>query len=477
MRKGRTVLLAVIAILLGGQAALQGGVLWPTWKKNYAPNNLVGNGLDPTQFLVALAGFREMVAGILWVRADSFFDDGNYDAILPIIRLVTILDPHQIDVYATGMWHIGYNFTDEEQRSDRRYLPTAIALGEEGARQNPNTYELYFETGWMWFHKVDDVYPKALEWMYKANHAKDNDIPPARRNMLAKTYERSGQIEKMVDVYYDLYESAQKTLAANPAYQNHQEADTIENNLDTLLVRMVQRGYVAEQKKDGSYEKGNYDTKPPFDVGFSCKVSVIDAMVLKFEGTWNVLPLGTRIKVILRDADFDKGFDDLIPGGVMWDKKHDVSLDPDKDSTYMMDTLYVRNQHFNKKIDMSKDPTMYPFRGDKYVVEFYYNPRSAPPHIQDKFSWNGEGMTDKNFLRTDLDPAGVDTGRQGVRCFYTTLDLSKDMIKRHGEWADKVPVVKTKNYLESAANGSDQDTIAIPSLRGTPQTAGPAPKK
>src|SRR5579862_306541 len=394
MGKGRNVLIGALVALLAAQGIVQTEGLWPTWKKNYAPEgDLPGApGLDPGQFLAALAGFREMVAGILWVRADSFFDEGNYDAVLPIIRLVTILDPHQIDVYSTGMWHIGYNFTDEESRSDRRYLPTALALGAEGAKFNPNTYELYFETGWMWMHKIDDDYPKSVEWMTKAVDAKDKDIPPARRNLLAKAYEHNGQIDDMVNLYYKLYDEAQDVLKKDPAYQNHQEADTIENNLDTLLVRMVQRGYQAE--KLGIYNTGDYDTKPPFDVGFSAKVEVTEPMVLRIQGTWNVLPLGTRIKFILRDADYPN----TVPGGVVWDQWKDVNLDPNKDATYLQDQLYVKNRRFNKKIDMSKDPTMYPLREKDYILEFFYDPRSAPPHMQDKFGWNGEGMTDKNFL-------------------------------------------------------------------------------
>ena len=129
-------------------------------------------------------GFRELIAGILWVKADSFFDTGNYDAILPLIRLVTILDPHQIDVYATGMWHIGYNFTDEEQRSDRRYIPAALALGKEGYQNNPNTYEMFFETGWMWYHKIDDDYEHAVDLFLEAREARGHDPraqEPARR--------------------------------------------------------------------------------------------------------------------------------------------------------------------------------------------------------------------------------------------------------------------------------------------------------
>lgn len=458
MTKGRTTLIGILAVLFVSQAFLLQGALWPKWKKHYAPPGGVSEGLDPGQLVVALAGFREMIAGILWVRTDSFFDDGNYDAILPMIRLVTILDPHQIDVYATGMWHIGYNFTDDEQRSDRRYLASAIALGEEGAKNNPDTYELYFETGWMWWHKVDDIYPRAVHWMELANE--HDDIPPARRNMLAKAYERSGELEQMTSLYYKLMGEAQATFKKDPSYQNRTQIDTIEGNLDNLLVRMVQRGYQA--KKLGIYKDGDYDTKPPFNVGFSAKVQVIDPNVLQIDGTWNVLPLGTRIRVILRDADFPH----TVPGGVIWDAWKQVRLDPSKDLTYMQDQLYVRNQQFSKKIDMSKDPTMYPFKTDHYIIEFYYNPRSAPPHIQDKFGWNGDGMTDSNFLRTDLDQAsGQDTGRTGVRCMYATLNLTRDMIKRKGVWADKVPVLKTSNYKESATD-SGSDTILIPSLRG-----------
>jgi hypothetical protein len=454
VKKSRQLLMGVILALFVVQGAFQQGVLWPTWSKNYAPKSLTDHevpGLDPGQFLVALAGFREMVAGILWVRADAFFDQGNYDAILPLIRLVTMLDPHEIDVYATGIWHIGYNFTDEEQRSDRRYIPSAIALGTEGANNNKDTYELFFETGWLWMHKVEDLYPKAVQWMELANQRPD--IPPARRDMLARAYEKDGQVEKMLDLYYELYSKAEARVKDDPAYQNHQQVDVIEGNLDNLLVRMVQRGYLA--KKLGIYDSGAYDTKPPFDVGFSVKVTVPAANVVKFEGTWNVLPLGTRVRVILRDANFAHA----VPGGVKWDEQKGVQLDPDKDSTYMQDQLFVRNQHFSKTVDMSKDPTMYPFHGDDYLLEFYYNPRNAPPHIQDKFGWNGEGMTDKNFLRSDLE------AREGVRCMYASLKITRDMVRRQGEWADKVPILKTPNYKE-AAGASDQDIIVIPSLRG-----------
>lgn len=450
----KPILIGVAAACFAGQAFLQSNFIFPKWKKDFSPGRgkMVANGLSPDQMLFALTGFREMVAGILWVRADSFFDSGNYDAILPIIRLVTILDPRQIDVYATGMWHIGYNFTDEEQRSDRRYIPSALALGKEGCRSNPETYEMFFETGWMWYHKIDDDYDNAVKWFEEAQ--KKPDMLPARKNLLSNAYERNGQVDKSLDTLFRLYDDARKTFGKDKSvFGNRQNRDTLERKLDTTLVRMAQRGWFAT--KEGRPLTG-YDVNPPFDVNFSCKVSVVDRRVLKFEGTWGVKPVGTRIRAVLKDVDFPNS----EPAGMMWDSSNDVNLDPPRDKTFMQEQLFIKNTRFNKKVDMSKDPTMYPFSGDKYVLELYYNARSAPPHIQDKFGWNGEGMTDKNWLNTEIRP--------GQRVVYATLPITKDMILRRGEWRDKVPVVKTSNYKEDTSksyNSGDSFVIDLPALR------------
>ncbi|CAN5577281.1 hypothetical protein BH11ARM2_BH11ARM2_17470 [soil metagenome] len=449
-----TTALGILAACLVGQGIMQSQFIFPKWKRDFSPGKgrVVAKGLAPDQILFALTGFREMVAGILWVRADSFFDSGNYDAILPIIRLVTILDPKQIDVYATGMWHIGYNFTDEEQRSDRRYIPSALALGKEGARQNPETYEMFFETGWMWYHKIDDDYSNAVKWFEDAQ--KRPDMLVARKNLISNAYERDGKVEEALNALYRLTDNADQAFQKDKdTYSNRQNRDTLENKLDTMIVRTVQRGYWAE--KQGRPLTG-YDVAPPFDVGFSVKATVVEPRVIRFEGTWNVLPVGTRVRVVLKDSDYPKA----EPAGMQWDQSDDVNLDPPKDKTFMQDQLFVKNQRFNRKVDMSKDPTMYPFASDKYLLEFYYNPRSSPPHIQDKFSWNGEGMTDKHFINTDIRP--------GQRVIYTTLNLTKDQILRRGEWQDKVPVVKTMNFIDRKTknSGSDEVLLDIPALRG-----------
>lgn len=451
-------------ILLVVLTLLQGGIVravYPYWEKNYAPTKGANlQGLTGDQLFFALAGFREMVAGILWVRADTYFDEGNYDAILPIIRLVTMLDPKQIDVYATGMWHIAYNFTDEQSRSDRRYIPSALALGAEGAKNNDYTYELFFETGWLWYHKIDDDYEHAVDWWEQASEREDMQV--ARKNILAMAYMRNGQLNEALELYASLLKDAQKEFdAAGDNFSSRQNRDTIEGNLDNMIVRMAQRGSFAIQRGDYDSVERYYDTQPPFDVGFSVRVTVEDTMKLRIQGTWNVQPVGTRVRFVLKD----KNYPDAVPGGMVWDNKDSVDLDPPARITFVQDQLFVRNQVFDREVDMSRDPTMYPFLEDEYVLEFYYNPRSGPPHIQDRFGFNGEGMTDSNFLDTEI--------RANQRVMYTTLTLTRDQIMRLGEWSlgGRTPVVQTPNFVSVNRRVTD-DVIAIPGLRNQEPTNG-----
>ncbi len=468
-------------------AFFQSVLIQPIWKKHYWSGQGFASQLSPDQTLLQLFGFREFLAGILWVRADSFFDEGNYDAVLPIIRLCTILDPKQIDVYATGMWHIAYNFTDEEQRSDRRYIPSALALGKEGSRQNPNTYELFFETGWIWYHKIDDDYHQSVKWFEAGQERKD--MMSSRRNLLSNAFQRNGQVDEALNNYWKLYEEAKKTYDANKGeYQNFQMMETLEGNVDTLLVRMTQRGWLAQKR--GETSKG-YDTDPPFDVGFSARVIVEDVKVIKVQGTWNVLPVGTRIRIVLRDKD-DPSFK---LAEMDWDGRNEVILDPDREATFMQDGLFIKNQRFNRRIDMSKDPTMYPFnrKSKEFVVEFLYNPRSGAQHILDKFGWNGDGMTDKNFLRTDIRKNMIwvkgdketirmsdgdveytkdwklveNTKIPPARVMYASLTITRDQILRRGEWADRTPVIKTANFDQVEFAKETDDVMDAPVLRGS----------
>jgi hypothetical protein len=109
---------------------------------------------------------------------------------------------------------------------------------------------------------------------------------------------------------------------------------------------------------------------------------------------------------------------------------------------------------------MSRDPTIYPFTKQNYIIDFFYTPRVAPEHIKDKFGWNGEGMTDKNFLNTEIRP--------DQRVVFYRMELTRDMIDRTGEWSmagGKTPVISTPNWVAPRVRNPEEDFVRVPGLR------------
>ena len=81
----------------------------------------------------------------------------------------------------------------------------------------------------------------------------------------------------------------------------------------------------------------------------------------------------------------------------------------------MQEGLFVRDRWFSKEIDMSRDPTMYPFRSGRYLLEFYYCPTESSPYIQDRLGWIGEGMADANYLNEETDRKTIVAGIRMLR--------------------------------------------------------------
>src|SRR5438105_3552835 len=94
------------------------------WHKDYQKSP---DTQTPLQALApALLGFREVAASLLWVKTDDYFHRGEYEPILRLVRVITTIDPHQIDVYTTGAWHMSYNFMD------KRLIKTGLEFLAQG---------------------------------------------------------------------------------------------------------------------------------------------------------------------------------------------------------------------------------------------------------------------------------------------------------------------------------------------------------
>lgn len=524
----RTGLIASAAALLGLAGIIQHQLDRPDMRRQKAIepiNTKVFGGIGrngaalPFEYsLGAISGFRQVVAGLLWVRADSFFHQGNYDAILPLIRVITWLDPNFLDVYATGGWHLTYNFTDQEQRSDRRYLPAGRALLNEMIQNNPDLFDGYREAGWLNFDKIKD-YDEAIRY-YKTALTKKNVDYTQAGHQLAHSYERTGRVNEAVRQWQAMVEKHQ-SIKDDPKATDDQKGRaemglrSAKKNLEIVLIRQAARPN---------------DSRTPADAQFQLTVTRLSPKVIEVKGNMNLQgaknfdekiwgPVdGARVDVRLQDAGYampspreftfevdpeltimqdqisirggkkvtrgnlfvagsaysapplaDKqglySFDrNAVPQGLGVPLAQalasgvpisaqgqralvEIALPQDaklaRGSADAMNALYqkvirdlnlvadltkqgyhvaVRDYNalgqFRKKIDMSQDPKMYSFAKDRYDLIVSFNPRTAPPMVQDRYGWNGEGITDKRFLDTKT--------KSGLRMLRVPVTLTRD---------------------------------------------------
>jgi len=307
---------------------------------NKVIGGLKGATLPFENMLGAVSGFRQVIAGLLWVRSDSFFHSGNYDAILPMIRLITWLDPNWLDPYATGAWHITYNFTDTDQRSDRRYLPAGVALLNEGIQSNPDIFDMYKEKGWLYYDKIKDYNESAKALEAGMQHKPDiNQVG----HLLANAYIRAGKVDE-----------AEKQFADNIRLHKANLADPKAND-DTKM-----RSGSGLKNQEGQLDKLAFRKKwravnvnPPIDADLKFQVRRIKPKVIEITGSWNMI--GSK------GFDKDKG---IIVEGPVDGARLDIRL---QDEGYQMPQVADFNFELDPSVMIMQDSVS--VRGGKKVLK------------------------------------------------------------------------------------------------------------
>lgn len=351
----------------------------------------------PGQFMAgALIGFREVIAGLLWVRCDDFFHNGNYETIVPLIRLITWLDPHQIDVYSVGGWHLAYNFTDTAQRADYRYLPASVALLEEGVKQNPGVADLEIDLGFVVYQLKAMDFQNSIYWLNRAADEKTATYTPSR--LLAHAYERSGDLDGTDRQWKKCIAIGKRQVAKNPADVGAKiHLGVSLKNYDGFLARRALRADLPKHQTD---------------VHFDAAFKRVGPKVFQISGSIN-LPKGSRIELQLLDDNFKP----VVMKTFSWNIDQNV--------TELVENgihgIYVDKHKFSRKYDLSKDVKQYPLKRDSYTLKVIFDPRqNNSADIGNIVGFVGEGLADQKYL---------DTSEHGVRKLVKVFHLQrKDLL-------------------------------------------------
>jgi len=403
----------------------------------------------PIEFaLGAMTGFREAIAGLLWVRVDQFFHEGDYGAITPLIRIITWLDPHNTDVYQTGAWHMDYNFTDESQRSDRRYIPLAIALMREGIANNPDNPDMYADLAFTHyfrkiadFHKSQEYFDAGQKAMLRVQEASKQD--PNNAGLKAEAQKAALDVTTVGHGLAHAYEALGMIPEAEAQWEwcikNHEAniANGFGKDFGERSSLQVAQRILKEMQMRYNYRK-DLD-KDQHDMQFTAKLKRIASGVFVLTGTMNVegaknfvletgkktwAPTdGARVEIRLQDAGYK--MTELTSFSLN-------SLHLKASTTIMQDAASVRDGKYSKKLDMSKDPSIYSFAAPEYEMIVWFNPSNpndSPPQVQDRIGWLGQGMTDKNYLdTTGVVPGDTVKPVTGLRQIKKVFKLTREDI-------------------------------------------------
>lgn len=371
--------------------------------------------------LATFTGMRETVASILWVRCDEFFHEGNFEAIMPLVRIITWLDPHYIDVYKTGAWHLDYNITDSSERSDRRYIPAALALMMEGIANNNDTFDLPFDLGFVHYNNKIRDWKSAIYWLEVAGKKPDlnprtnkqEHYPMVVKRMLAHMYEKNGDIEKSKAKWREILPIARKLAKKYPNdYNFATDLSVTEQNYNLMLWRDEHRKWDTNPIVDARFEAKWVRKKPKVIVvsGVANLISREDYLTLnpKAGAKLNKDSMRVRLEALAREepgwangARVDITLTDL---GYKRPTIKEFNWEVPKDVTIAVDAIRFAHGKFEIEMDLSRDPHIYAFKSKKYKLTVTIDPRAAPDYIQDRIGWRGEGMTDKKYLDTKTVP-------------------------------------------------------------------------
>jgi hypothetical protein len=410
--------------------------------------------------LPTLLGVREVLASLMWVQTDHYFHTGEYRPIIRMVRQITAIDPHQLDVYATGAWHMAYNFMD------KRLIDDGVKFLEEGCKNNSSVYDLFFERGYMHYDKTKN-FPEAVK-AYRESAEKGTTTgkknPPAFvRHQLAHAMEKMGDIDSAIK-QWDANAILARELEAEgeskfgPASPNEQAAEhnryITRRRLNERLAAAAEREKnaaeairfwqanvaLAEERlkgapgrtdilKDKNVADGQIDrlragklrALPPTNPNIHFTVTRLAPRKILVEGTCDVLEL-SRMRIQLEDKDY-------ASRSKIFDEKMD-------NCTLEWENPSVRAGKFRHLFELDKDPadmdrpaeTIYPLKAEQYDLTVTYNPRLMSAFIQDVYGWNGEGLTaEGSDLITDPTRAGILNGKRvPLRFVRRTITLKRE---------------------------------------------------
>jgi hypothetical protein len=186
-------------------------------------------------------GYDGLLADIYWTRAVQYYGnkhhDGarRFDLLAPLLEITTALDPQLLVAYEYGA-----NFLAPKPPNGAGMPERAIALEEFGIRNNPNAWQLYYNTGFIHYMELKDYAGAAKAF---ARGAQVPNAHPFLAILAGKMAEHAGDRQMARMMWGTSYQTTKDiNVRANAAaHLRALQVDEDVTNLEALTARYQQQ--------------------------------------------------------------------------------------------------------------------------------------------------------------------------------------------------------------------------------------------
>lgn len=203
-------------------------------------------------------GYSGLAADIYWTRVVQYFGTHHrahsqqYRLLAPLLDITTTLDPHLIVAYRFGSTFLAQKPPDGAGEPEK-----AVELVERGIRANPDTWQLYYELGFLKYMELHD--PAGAAEAFQRG-AQVPNAHPFLRILAAAMAQHAGERQMARALWMTTYQTTDDAMIRDNAVK-HLRALDVDDEVDqvqkivnqfkqrtgtvpTSMAQLVQAGYL-----------------------------------------------------------------------------------------------------------------------------------------------------------------------------------------------------------------------------------------
>ncbi|MFA7237304.1 MAG: hypothetical protein WC058_10610, partial [Phycisphaeraceae bacterium] len=191
MMSRNTMIILLALVTAGASLGLGGALMRPINEQRedlqLTFNPQVTENLPATEAVLytSLGCFRGLIANMLWMRANTLKENGQFYEAMELSDLISRLQPRFPQVWIFNSWNMAYNISVATHTARERWMWVNAGvelLRDRGIPMNPTSPGLYRQLSWIYLHKIGQ-YSDDMHWYYKQRLALEWQellgVPPA----------------------------------------------------------------------------------------------------------------------------------------------------------------------------------------------------------------------------------------------------------------------------------------------------------